>query len=484
MADEEKPPKHVLEIQKLDTERRALTKALEAASGLANPLGEKLLAIEKMSGISSLTDKMRLFEENSSAKSIADSMRLFDENSTMRQLQKHMQLPEVHSARALFERMRLFEENSVFKRLSETMRLMDENSAFKRIAEGLNVTSELARAARGPMWELRDAGLFDIAGRPELDSIGKAIAGIESHFRLPALDETAQLARLFSQNSISDIAARWAQQESSITGAIGRMNTPWLDINDKVRSIAGFAEMQGLGLALRNIQGFEENLSATLRGSLGDWRDPITWRPEILEDFKLRSDFYVGLGFNPRLTEFPLPAFEQSLDIAGFRLDEPPLIAEYGPPIPFDLDDDEDGLDRTNNAHDWLQRLERLLRRFIDEQMTRAVGADWPKHRLPGGFRDRWEEKKRKAKEAGAPDLPLICYADFTDYALIICKSDNWRDVFGPFFRRPEDVRESFQRLHPIRLDTAHARLISQDDELLLYVEVKRLSAAIRRSRN
>ena len=99
-------------------------------------------------------------------------------------------------------------------------------------------------------------------------------------------------------------------------------------------------------------------------------------------------------------------------------------------------------------------------------------------HRLPGGCRDRWEEKKRKAKEAGAPDLPLICYADFTDYALIICRSDNWRDVFAAFFKRPEGVRESFQRLHPIRLDTAHARLISQDDELLLYVEVKRLCAA------
>jgi hypothetical protein len=376
MADEEKPPKIVLEIEKLDAERRRL--AVEAATRLANPLGEKLLAIEKISGLSNLTDKMRLVEENSDFKRITDSMRLFDENSSLR-------------------------------RLTESMRLMDENSTFKRIAEGLSATGELVRAARGPLWDLRAAGLLDIAGRPELDSIRKAIAGIESRSRLPALDETAQLAKLLGQNPLSDIAAGWARQESSIARAIGSMNTPWLDIHDRVRSIAGFAEMQGLGLALRNIRGFEENLSATLRGCLGDWRDPITWRPEILEDFKLRSDFYVDLGFNPRLTEFPLPAFEQSLDIAGFRQDVPPLIAEYGPPIPFDLDD-EDGLDRTNNAHDWLQRLERLLRRFIDEQMIRAVGADWPTHRLPGGFRDRWEEKKRKAKEAGAPDLPLVCF--------------------------------------------------------------------------
>ena len=40
-------------------------------------------------------------------------------------------------------------------------------------------------------------------------------------------------------------------------------------------------------------------------------------------------------------------------------------------------------------------------------------------------------------------------------------------------------MRESFQRLHPIHVDTMHVRPISQDDELLLYVEVKRIIDAI-----
>jgi hypothetical protein len=55
----------------------------------------------------------------------------------------------------------------------------------------------------------------------------------------------------------------------------------------------------------------------------------------------------------------------------------------------------------------------------------------------------------------------LIEYADFTDYAAVICRADNWREVFSTFFNRPESVRESFQRLHPIRLDAMHARLIT-----------------------
>jgi hypothetical protein len=96
----------------------------------------------------------------------------------------------------------------------------------------------------------------------------------------------------------------------------------------------------------------------------------------------------------------------------------------------------------------------------------------------------RWHEKKRKAEQAGAEERPLIEYADFTDYGQVICRADNWREVFGLFFVRPDSLRESFQRLHPIRLDTMHARLITQDDELLLHVEVKRLVKVITKRRN
>ena len=40
-------------------------------------------------------------------------------------------------------------------------------------------------------------------------------------------------------------------------------------------------------------------------------------------------------------------------------------------------------------------------------------------------------------------------------------------------------MQESFQRLYPIRICTMHARLITQDDELYPYVEIKRILAAI-----
>jgi hypothetical protein len=220
--------------------------------------------------------------------------------------------------------------------------------------------------------------------------------------------------------------------------------------------------------------------------SLQDEHEPgRAWRPEIFTDLTARSNFYLSLGFDRTLTDFPAPAFWQSLEIAGLRREPPALVERYGAPVPrSDDDDEEEGLERTNIAHDWLLRLETQLRKFIDERMTRVFGADWPKHHLPNGLYEEWQEKKRKARAAGREERPLIAYADFNDYERLICRTDNWRELFAPFFHRQENVRESFQRLHPIRVDTMHARPITQDDELLLYVEARRLVKVIIGRRN
>ncbi|MGH9810258.1 MAG: Swt1 family HEPN domain-containing protein, partial [Terriglobia bacterium] len=90
-----------------------------------------------------------------------------------------------------------------------------------------------------------------------------------------------------------------------------------------------------------------------------------------------------------------------------------------------------------------------------------------------------WEEKKERARNNGEPDRPLIAYADFTDYAKIITRRDNWKTVFSLIFVSTDSLRESFQRLYPIRLCVMHARIITQDDELYLHVETRRLLKAI-----
>jgi len=413
----------------------------------------------------------------------------------------------------------------VERSMADTLRAIEENSGINQMLESVKHHEAATRTALGPIEELRRVGVFDVDSpwRRDMEVVRQALTDFESRFRLPEMTETTRLITEFRTSPLSEslaatcaeqtsslqraiesmrtpgeslvsalrvefrtnpllesLAATYAEQTSSLQRAIESMRTPWLDTQEVMRSVAGFAELQGIGAALVNMPSFGDSLASALRIDLGDWRDSIAWRPEMFTDLAARSDLYVSLGFNVALTDFPAPAFEQSLDIAGLRRDPPPLVNRYGAPIPRVNDDDEEqGLARTNTAHDWLLRLETQLREFIDERMTRAFGPDWPKRRLPNGLYEAWREKKRKAKEAGGREWPLVAYADFTDYERVICKSDNWREIFAVFFGRPESVRESFQRLYPIRLDTMHARPITQDDELLLYVETKRLVKVI-----
>lgn len=156
------------------------------------------------------------------------------------------------------------------------------------------------------------------------------------------------------------------------------MRSAWLDKTEVLRSMSSFGELQGIGHALSAMPVFGAQLTEALRVDLGDWRDRINWPAPIFSDFVARSGFYIERGFDPALTDFPASAFHESLDIAGLRRERPALVDRYGWPVPpSDNDQEEEDFARTNLAHDWLQRFETNLRRFIDERMTDAFGPDW-----------------------------------------------------------------------------------------------------------
>ena len=94
-------------------------------------------------------------------------------------------------------------------------------------------------------------------------------------------------------------------------------------------------------------------------------------------------------------------------------------------------------------------------------------------------MREKWEEKRQADIITGNSGQALIEYADFSDYRMIIERADNWRGVFKHVFQRPEDIRESLQRLNPVRIATMHSRTVTMEDELLLMVEIKRVLKAI-----
>ena len=111
--------------------------------------------------------------------------------------------------------------------------------------------------------------------------------------------------------------------------------------------------------------------------------------------------------------------------------------------------------------------------------MRGAFGGNWVRHQVPGDMRKRWIDKRQKANDSGEQAWPLIAYADFADYAIIITKSDNWKVVFEEVFLHKVSVQESLRRLYPIRICTMHSRVITQDDELYFLVETKRILSAM-----
>jgi hypothetical protein len=271
-------------------------------------------------------------------------------------------------------------------------------------------------------------------------------------------------------------AALYGDRAMQSAMAIG---SPWLEVENASRSLAAFTELQGIGFALKDLDPFSDRLMRGLRSDLGDWRDQITFPISVYGDLGARSAFYVERGLRGDLTDFPADAFEGGLESAELTDEVPPLIGLYGEPIEAAEDEDQSAFSRTNRAHLWFMRFETQLRQLIDAQMTRAFGPDWEKRQLPNGFYDQWQQKKRKAEAAGRPPRPPIAYADFTDYEAIICRRDNWK-VFAVFFRDQSNIRESLQRLFLPRIETMHGRPLSQDDELLLFVELKRLGKAFK----
>jgi hypothetical protein len=341
---------------------------------------------------------------------------------------------------------------------------------------------QMMRAALGPLEELRRAGALDFSSQlnARLKPMQSVLTDIDYRFYLPEISETTRIYQEMNSTGVASLLKQYSNEASKIQEAMNSVRSPWADIENLTSSITGFAELQSIGHALQNMPSFDEQLADALRLDLGDWRAEIVWPKAIFDDPLARTNFYTAQGFNSGLTMFPSEAFAQGVMIAGLASPPPAIVDLYDRDIHApDEDEEESGFARTNSAHDRLQRLETHMHQFIHKKMSEAFGEDWIKHRAPDEIRKAWLEKKQKARNNGEREFPLIAYADFTDYVQIITRNDNWKEVFKPVFRRKESVQESFQRLYPIRICTMHARIITQDDELYLYVEMKRLLNAI-----
>lgn len=279
--------------------------------------------------------------------------------------------------------------------------------------------------------------------------------------------------------SIKDsLRAAYGLTPDHFESAMQKMVNPWLDTASPLISAAAFGKLLGIGNLVSHFPTFNARSAKALRSDLGDFRDQITFPYGFGADADVRKSFYAERGLNQSLVDFPEPAFEETLAIAELSTNIPALISENGPPVSYSgTSREESELRRNNTVHDWLQRFEIQLRNFINNQMIANFGKDWPKHRLNNGIYEKWVDKQ--GKDTSGLQLPLIHYADFTDYMDVICKRDNWNKTFRLIFARVEFVRESFQRLYGPRVAVMHARPLIEEDVLFVYTEIKRITRLI-----
>ena len=387
----------------------------------------------------------------------------------------------VASVRRLLQQDSLGSAVAEFRRVEEMRKLMDPCADIqKTLMQNSGVVDALKTLKRQDSL----AG-YAAKFRPELDAsnailkqttlLQDARMQAADLFRIPLASEAADMLKVLQSGTMAAYAKQFTAIDTAQAAALASMSSPWMRDLGAQRSASALLELHGLGNALRSVQGFDHGLTVALRADFGDWRDTIAFPQVVFEDPVARTNLYVAQGFNTALTDFPNLAFRESLVRSG--LDDDP---DWDSQIQKQDPEQEADFKRANKCHGHLQRLERGLRKFIDQAMTAQYGADWPKKRLPPKVLEAWEFKKSRAESDGVVLTMFIDVADFSDYVDIICRKDHWREIFQVCFKRPESVRESFQRLHPIRVATMHSRPVTKADELYTLAETMRLLSAIR----
>jgi len=354
-------------------------------------------------------------------------------------------------------------------------RLREERRAFDIVGEQYREMQALAKA--------RWAGIEVAAGYAGIHASARAHAAEIENMSRQIRDQLRMYESPFDSLRIKDaLSALNATAYKSFAPALVEIESvaaalkgPWVNKMYPELSASGVTHIAALTAAAHAPAPFAVPAVATIREALGDWRElKMPWR--LLPDATLRERFYLDHGFDRNLIQLPEPAFSQALVRVGLVRPSPAAPAEEQPA-------DEEAIleQRMSKAYALFHRFERKLRDFIDTQMSAKCGPDWERHRCHGNGKiyQGWVAKRDADISNGLKPQKLIHYIDFREYADLITKADNWREVFKDTFQREENVREAFARLGPVRVCTMHARAITKTEFTLAAAEITRLLIAI-----
>ena len=314
------------------------------------------------------------------------------------------------------------------------------------------------------------AALVGVAGLDQ--SISRLHADVRGEqFRFAGFTDLA--TRVAQVDRLSAYAFGQPEGLATLASRMERMGTPWLNQLESLSSATAVARLQAIGELVEHAPPFATAVGSWLRTGLGDWRDTVTFDPEGTSA-ETRESVYSQQGVDASLVATTPLVFVRAAHVAYLFEADRDWAEDW-------LTAADNELELAEHAYRRLQRFEMAIRQVIAGTMLQACGDRWMRTRLPTGMLDQWKERQKAGATADAQRRELIEYADFTDYLKIIERADNWREAFGRVFGRKEDVKESLQRLYPLRLAIMHARLVTAGDLLLLLSETKRIVQAFNR---
>ena len=294
------------------------------------------------------------------------------------------------------------------------------------------------------------------AGQPSRADLEARFPDIVPALRLPTVAEIADVDLLRA----SGVKAAGPEWTKSLADEMAGVTTPWVLADRPELSIGGYAAFRGLTDMVARSRPGAPRVSEAVRARLGDYREEF--EETEIDDAMLVSGFRHARGFDEGMAGLPMALVGALFEPFGMATGP---ASEIDPQVLEDI------------VSAMMRRLEKRLRAFIDERMSKAVGPKWITQRVPKEMRQSWEARRQQDADNGRPTGEPIEYADFAHYRIIIEQGDNWKDCFRDVFRRKPAVQESLARLSSIRNPSAHVRPLVTEDLLILRVEGRQMYA-------
>lgn len=349
---------------------------------------------------------------------------------------------------------KMFEQSGVLQQMAKVQ--ADHDAMMKRIAESFSIGHLARQAELFRPYEQYHSGIADLmkALRADIAPVSLASARIA--------DEIRRLQEPF------ELASRQAKEFADQIASIAR---PWSIPGSEGTSMAAALRLSQFSRFTRELPAFSRERFAFVDSEFGafDRALPVA---EAIDDEEEGEAVYTDAGRTQALVAFPSVSYDDVLVATGLTFDirQPAFIRPDGSVLP----------EAAMNPHDHflITMIEGHLRQAICTALA-AAGGLAALQRLFGNRLSSWARKRDEALDRGEIELHLVYYADFMEMAEIVINKEMWASTFKPIFRNKDRLRISLERLHGLRIPTAHSRPLTRTARLRLWVEAREILEAL-----